>query len=166
MPTATSAPAAASPVAQAEPTKVEPTTAPVGGGDVPAGSFRYEFSGAFTAEVEGGEVTFDSNADEHIVRLKEEWIEYTVGLFFPLDAAPGTYPLDAFQEVATPGWVTAFCMSIDDGAFYATAGTLTVDAVADGLISGSFEFQAAHSEDSAKVVTVQGEFNQLQLPNR
>jgi hypothetical protein len=146
-------PAAAAPAAPSQPGPAS---------DVLAGSFYFELDGDKQKKVEGGTVMDYSTADEYRVALVEEGALYSVVLYLPFDVAPGQIQLKTFDKSASPYGPTATVVS---GAFsyLAEGGTVAVESVGNGTITGSFTFTAVHEMDAARRVTASGAFNQIPL---
>jgi hypothetical protein len=81
---------------------------------------------------------------------------------FPLNAAPGTYPInqgyteDFNGTTATGNYVDQTAESIMQ--FAATGGTLTLDTAGE-IYTGHYEFTAA--DETGKTVTISGVFNDI-----
>jgi hypothetical protein len=137
-----------------------PQTGPAS--DVAAGSFYFELAGDKEKKVEGGTVMDYTTADEYRVALVEEGALYSVVLYLPFDVAPGQIELRPFDKSASPYGPTATVVS---GAFsyLAEGGTVVVESVGNGTITGIFAFTAAHEMDPARRVTATGAFNQIPL---
>jgi hypothetical protein len=131
--------------------------------DVPPGSFSYQVTGADEdSTIVGGTIQDQSTTAEYVIGLVSDNTRYAVTLFIPHDVALGSVELRPYDEsAATQGPGAAIYVGM--WLYYATGGTLTVDAVSDDAISGSFEFTAVHEEDDTKIVTVAGAFDQLPL---
>lgn len=130
-----------------------------------AGSFRYEIHGAVERTAEGGERSNNTSPWEHILLFGEKGWKSDVTLYFPLDLTTGTHSISAFIELVTEGRVSA-SSAIDNGhVFYAEdGGSLVIDALVDGKLSGSFQFTAVDRADPTSRTTVRGSFREIPLP--
>ncbi|MCX5971443.1 MAG: hypothetical protein NTV14_08080 [Coprothermobacterota bacterium] len=130
-----------------------------------AGSFRYEIHGAVERTAEGGERSNNTSPWEHILLFGEKGWKSDVTLYFPLDLGTGPHVMDAFTELVTEGRVSA-SSAIDNGhVFYAEAGgSLAIEFLVDGKLSGSFQFNAVDRADPTSRVSVSGSFREIPLP--
>lgn len=133
--------------------------------DIPAGNFVYQVTdaGPDDKKIDGGVFQDASTSLQYVIGFAEKGAlaRYSATLFLPLDVKPGKITLKAYSKTGTQAPSAAII--IGAWTYYATSGTLTVDSMSDGKITGSFEFKAAHQEDASKVVTVKGAFNQIPL---
>ncbi len=130
-----------------------------------AGSFRYEIHGATERIAEGGERSNNTSPWEHILIFGEKGWKSDVTLYFPLDLTIGTHTITAFTELVTEGRVSASSTLDNSHVFYAEAGgSLVIDSLVDGKISGSFQFNAVDHADAASRVAVSGAFREILLP--
>lgn len=130
-----------------------------------AGSFHYEIRGAAERTAEDGERSNNTSPWEHILLFGESGWKSDVTLYFPLDLGTGPYMIDAFTELVTEGRVSA-SSALDNGhVFYAEAGgSLAIDALVNGKLSGSFQFNAVDRADPTSRVSVSGSFREIPLP--
>ncbi|MEI6510107.1 MAG: hypothetical protein WCO14_04080 [bacterium] len=130
-----------------------------------AGSFRYEIRGAAERTAEGGERSNNTSPWEHILLFGERGWKSDVVLYFPLNLTTGPHVIDAFTEVVTEGRISA-TSTLDNGkVFYAEAGgSLAIEALVDGKLSGSFQFSAVDRADSTSRISVSGSFREILLP--
>jgi hypothetical protein len=130
-----------------------------------AGSFRYEIHGAVERIAEGGERSNNTSPWEHILLFGEKGWKSDVTLYFPLDLTTGTHTINAFTELVTEDRVSA-SSAIDNGhVFYAEAGgSLSIEALVDGKMSGSFQFNAVDRADPTSRISVRGAFREIPLP--
>jgi hypothetical protein len=158
----TKPPQPALPTATSQPLPTE-TSKPVG---LEPGSFRFEVVGNNEDKVIIGTLLQSQIAQDYVIGLVEsgDFARYGVTLFLPLDVAPGTY---ALLDVKNEKVYKAPMASIFIGAWYyhsQVGGTVVVTALENGKISGTFAFTALREETTDILVTVTGEFNQIDLP--
>jgi hypothetical protein len=141
------------------------------------GRFDATFRGAQTADLSGdayhqnrkGELLFDVFTSFNITLADADRENDLTVYITRRDTAvltPGTYPLlDIVSEPAldTPSRVWAFITGRADGGrfrAYSRGGTVIIDADAEGVLRGSFQFPATALDDTtqAAVTLVQGAF--------
>ncbi len=132
--------------------------------DVSAGSFIYEIIGNDRdALIEGTTLQDQSVSDEYVFGLISDDMAYSLTFFLPPDLPQGVidtpaYPSDSFKKS------TNFAIVVRVFLYYPTGGQLMLEEHDDGTISGSFWFTAGREDDDTQVITVQGAFNHIQLP--
>jgi hypothetical protein len=131
-----------------------------------AGSFRYELHGAVERTVDGGYLSENSNLYEHVLLFVEKYAQSDMTLYFPLDLKTGTHSIDAFELIIKEGRISASSTQADGTIFYANAGgSLVVDEIKDGKISGAFDLSGTDNKDSTHTVTIRGAFREIPLPS-
>ena len=92
-----------------------------------------------------------------------------VSVQFPIDAQPGSYPIeDRLHQVVAKvfGEYGSFCDSggsLSGNTYQSTNGKLTLTA-SGAKFSGAFEFSAGNLKDQSKTIQVSGSFNDVSLP--
>jgi len=131
------------------------------GGQAAAGGFSYEVKGQNEDRlVQGSDLQYQSTSKEYAIGLLSSDNRYAVTLFLPLQPAPGNFTLKPYDKTAATQNPSA-AVFIGAWFYYAQEGTLIINAVNGNKISGSFSFTAGREDDSSKVITVTGTFNQI-----
>ena len=172
----------------AESVSIPATLGPAGEADL-----AREDTGTFSIQLSGGEIETTLSSDDgadylsfyeepsgspvitdeprspggmHTLSFVSPDESYTVLITFPDQLPPGTHGVGSEAADPTAAPIIAATVELaDSGVSYnvLNSGTLNVDSLEDGLLSGSFEFQLASTLDEAQTVTMSGTFDNLLL---